>query len=381
MSARSSAGFTLAEVLVALSILGTALFVLIGAHQSAMRLQLESESALEERQMLESAVSRAEVAVMTGSLGASYFPIKWLGAYYNYSEGFSPNNINQSTSTLAGNYENNPVVAHEEGEGIRFRIWDGRLVGSFGFYQERATSMINSLSTATIDRIWVNLGLPQNQIAGGSTSSYQDTQDYKGRGMELNLTANPSAGLKLIFNYATPTNSPTKINPATKQYVTANLAQWQAYANNSANQFSSQVANDILSLQTAVQTYTDGRELNGTFKYRSNFFGTYTFQEGAWKRFGIGGGANLYGPRLIGNVFNQPFSYIYNSAYQVYNGLLTYSFKWRGHDVKVDLNINNLFDNHDPHFTGTSTYQSVAYRGGFIFLPPRQFVLSTAVSF
>ncbi len=71
MSARSSAGFTLAEVLVALSILGTALFVLIGAHQSAMRLQLESESALEERQMLESAVSRAEVAVMTGSLGAS----------------------------------------------------------------------------------------------------------------------------------------------------------------------------------------------------------------------------------------------------------------------------------------------------------------------
>lgn len=71
MSARRNAGFTLAEVLVAIAILGTALFVLIGAHQSALRLQLESENVLEERQLLEGAVARAEVAVMTGSLGAS----------------------------------------------------------------------------------------------------------------------------------------------------------------------------------------------------------------------------------------------------------------------------------------------------------------------
>ncbi len=71
MSARCRAGFTLMEVMVALAILGTALFVLIGAHQSALKLQMESEAALEERQMLEGAVSRAEVAVMTGSLGAS----------------------------------------------------------------------------------------------------------------------------------------------------------------------------------------------------------------------------------------------------------------------------------------------------------------------
>ena len=71
MSARGTAGFTLAEVLVALAILGTALFVLIGAHQSALRLQLESENVLEERQLLEGAVARAEVAVMTGNLNAS----------------------------------------------------------------------------------------------------------------------------------------------------------------------------------------------------------------------------------------------------------------------------------------------------------------------
>ncbi len=71
MSTRNSAGFTLAEVLVALSILGTGLFVLVGAHQSAMRLQIDAEGAVEERQLLEGAVARAEVAVMTGTLSAS----------------------------------------------------------------------------------------------------------------------------------------------------------------------------------------------------------------------------------------------------------------------------------------------------------------------
>jgi len=71
MRRRGTSGFTLAEVLVALAILGTALFILIGAHQSAMQLELDSEAAVEERQLLEAAVSRAEVAVMTGNLSAA----------------------------------------------------------------------------------------------------------------------------------------------------------------------------------------------------------------------------------------------------------------------------------------------------------------------
>ncbi len=71
MSARRNEGFTLAEVLVALAILGAALFVLIGAFQAALRLQMQGESAIEERQLLEGAVSRAEVAVMTGNLAAT----------------------------------------------------------------------------------------------------------------------------------------------------------------------------------------------------------------------------------------------------------------------------------------------------------------------
>ena len=94
MSARRSAGFTLAEVLVALSILGTALFVLIGAHQSAMRLQIEAETAVEERQLLEGAVARAEVAVMTGSLSASG---EFGPRYPGYGWGFDAQNVGSDT--------------------------------------------------------------------------------------------------------------------------------------------------------------------------------------------------------------------------------------------------------------------------------------------
>ncbi len=71
MSARHRRhGFTLMEVLVALALLSTALFILMNGHYSAMRLHADSATEAEERQLLESAVSRAEVAVMLGTLGA-----------------------------------------------------------------------------------------------------------------------------------------------------------------------------------------------------------------------------------------------------------------------------------------------------------------------
>ncbi len=73
------------EVLVALAILGTSLFVLINAHFSAMNLLLETAGEMDERMLLESTVARAEVAVMMGNLGASGdFGAKFPGYGWSY---------------------------------------------------------------------------------------------------------------------------------------------------------------------------------------------------------------------------------------------------------------------------------------------------------
>lgn len=78
-------GFTLMEVLVALAILGTSLFVLVNAHFSAMNLILETAGEMDERMLLEGAVARAEVAVLMGNLGASGdFGAKFPGYGWSY---------------------------------------------------------------------------------------------------------------------------------------------------------------------------------------------------------------------------------------------------------------------------------------------------------
>ena len=64
-------GFTLLEVLTALAIVGTALFVLLNAHHSALKMHLLTYEEVDFRQLVETAAARAEVEVLAGNYGDS----------------------------------------------------------------------------------------------------------------------------------------------------------------------------------------------------------------------------------------------------------------------------------------------------------------------
>lgn len=66
-------GFTLVEILVALTVLAVAAFVLVDAHLAAARMQLDAAEAGEKRMRLEGVVSRAEVALSAGNLSGEGF--------------------------------------------------------------------------------------------------------------------------------------------------------------------------------------------------------------------------------------------------------------------------------------------------------------------
>jgi len=71
---RPTFGFTLVEILVALTVLAVAAFVLVDAHLAAARMQLDAAEAGEKRMLLEGVVSRAEVALSAGNLtGEGFF--------------------------------------------------------------------------------------------------------------------------------------------------------------------------------------------------------------------------------------------------------------------------------------------------------------------
>jgi prepilin-type N-terminal cleavage/methylation domain-containing protein len=80
-----AAGFTLIEIMVALAILGTALFVLLEAHYGAMRLFSDAKDQVEVNNLLERALGVAETEVVAGSTsGNGDFGKRYPGFSYSY---------------------------------------------------------------------------------------------------------------------------------------------------------------------------------------------------------------------------------------------------------------------------------------------------------
>lgn len=80
---RGAGGFSLMEVLAALAVLGGAVFVLLNAHFTALKLHEVMADEVNMRQLMEIAVAKAEVGVMSGMLsdggdfGARYADYAW----------------------------------------------------------------------------------------------------------------------------------------------------------------------------------------------------------------------------------------------------------------------------------------------------------------
>ena len=80
-----SAGFTLMEVMAALAILGMSLFILLNAHQSALRLYDTASTEVLVRELLERTMNQAELDVLAGTLSGQGDFTPRLPPEYNWS--------------------------------------------------------------------------------------------------------------------------------------------------------------------------------------------------------------------------------------------------------------------------------------------------------
>ncbi len=79
------AGFTLMEVLAALAILGSAMFILLAAHSQSLQLHQVVDEEVNMRLLLERSVAFAEVEVINGALaGGGDFGARYPGFEWSY---------------------------------------------------------------------------------------------------------------------------------------------------------------------------------------------------------------------------------------------------------------------------------------------------------
>jgi outer membrane receptor for ferric coprogen and ferric-rhodotorulic acid len=317
--------------------------------------------------------------VDTKSIGATYFPIPSLGVYVARSEGFAPNTLNFPDVTGAFSIPLTTNVGRSAG--LRFRLLDGKVVGSAGYYESVEADRPAQASGSSVNQIWLDLGLPAQQIGGGAFTTFLDTFDYKAHGWELDLTANLSRDFKLKFNVAFPTTEQNNGFPRSKAYYDANIAQWRAGANDLNNPNRARIASNIAAFEAILSGTADGRSVNATYKYRANLFGTYRVASGPLKGLRLGGGANLFGRQLISNQVNLPYDYIFQDQYVTATATLGYGVKLFGRPVDLQLNVTNLFDYAKPVYSGTATFNGVAYLSNYSYVEPRRVMLTVGTSF
>jgi outer membrane receptor for ferric coprogen and ferric-rhodotorulic acid len=313
----------------------------------------------------------------TKSLGGTYFPIPQVGVYANYSEGFF--------TALFANPQLVPVTGQPESKGYnfgaRFNLLDSRLQGSIGYYHAKEVNRNNPVGpTPQINAIWVAMNQPDRQLfQGTTTTAFYDTVDTEGDGYEADFSANLTKSLRFKANIAFPEASQTNSAPHTKAYVAANLAEWQAAA--AAPGASPVIAQNITAIQTVVSNAVDGREFNGTFKWRANVFANYEFRQGSLKGLRLGAGANGFGKRLIGSPAGAPFTYIYQDSYWVGTVTAGFPVKFGRTSIDFQLNVTNVFDYDDPVFTSVSTIGTVTYKQAYNYVTPRTIMLTTTLKF
>jgi hypothetical protein len=169
---------------------------------------------------------------------------------------------------------------------------------------------------------------------------------------------------------------------AVRSYVTANHAAWAAAATN--NEL---IRDQLLLLDdwiTVNLTDRDGGKLPLTPDWSGNLRTNYSFRSGRLKGFDAGLGVRTRLGTFLGYTSTDPATLreITAGSDTLFDANIGYSsrFGWRGkkHTVKVQLNVNNLFDN-DRLIAQTANPagQVVNYR----FQTPRQWVLRATVDY
>ncbi|MCC6797655.1 MAG: prepilin-type N-terminal cleavage/methylation domain-containing protein [Candidatus Hydrogenedentes bacterium] len=94
-----SEGFTLIEIMIALAILGTSLFVLLDMHYNAVQVQTRLENEVRVRNLLSLAAGISEVEVAAGNLNGSE---EFGDRYPGWSYAFEAEEVEASTSRSTG---------------------------------------------------------------------------------------------------------------------------------------------------------------------------------------------------------------------------------------------------------------------------------------
>jgi outer membrane receptor protein involved in Fe transport len=316
----------------------------------------------------------------TYSVGAIGYVTDWLGLFANLSDNYQPAAGGLAPS-LFGDLRG-ASFGKGKNAGIRVSTTDGKYYASATWYKDTATDVIGG-DSADFQTIWNDylaaggtardIG-PAGQINGVTAQmQYNTIYNVEYKGVEFEMTANPTKNIRLQVHYAAPKGQRTDDGVDGLKYFNQHLAEWQVAAAGSSTQ-SQKLASDLATAQHNYAIWAIPTLAGGVVKSMWNAFATYSFTDDTFKGFDIGFGATETGARQIDQVNR-------TTAYTTESLLVGYSraFDTMGHKLhaRVQLNVDNLFGNKTLVFQSYNGTQPMDYN----FIPSRKFTLTAKFEF
>ncbi len=336
--------------------------------------------------------------VTTRNAGAVYKLTSWLSPYASYSEGYDTAVVGFLLDPATG-IANVPLPAKQsKGKelGAKFTLLQGRVTGSIAYYENTQTN--DSSTGVTVPRTQINA--IWNVVDNVATSPRQlptapsEIIDYKGTGVEFELTANLTKDWRLMFNLAFPETERQGGWTRSLDYIARNRAEWQRTldALTAANDArATAFRTNLQQIDSAVASVANGLPLAGTVKHTANLYTNYEFTRGALKGLRLGGGANIRGERYVGyqsRIATDPKSFqrLTTKGTATLSASAGYRTKVFSRAVNFQLNVENLLDEQFKRYTSFNTVTTpagdVVFNGNSYGLQaPRRYILSADVKF
>ena len=185
--------------------------------------------------------------------------------------------------------------------------------------------------------------------------------------------------MRFQANYSAPKSDVDDNLGGSRAYFANHLAEWQAVPTpvspiqiNAAGALASGLAT---AQQKLNETAVPGGN-QGVIKYTLSAFAVYTFTDGAAQGLSFGGGPTRLGSQNIrtGGSLESP-------GYITWSALVAYRTKVANYPVKLQLNVDNVFNNDALVFTDFNTVGTENQGSGYYFVTPRKFTLSATINF
>jgi outer membrane receptor for ferric coprogen and ferric-rhodotorulic acid len=215
--------------------------------------------------------------------------------------------------------------------------------------------------------------------------TYADTYDVEYQGVELELVANPTPNIRLQAHYSKPEGERKNNGPHARAYFAQHLADWQAVVN-TTNPEAILLGTQLADAQKLLDTTSIPTITAKLPTEIYNFWGTYSFLEGALDGLEIGGGFSHFGEQ-----YGQPWETVngersLSPAYTLVSAFVGYTTNFNAWNrdirMKFQVNVDNVLDEDKLIYGSFQSYGTNGVQGGnYRFLDPRRITFSANFQF